>query len=126
VLGISVLVLTILRLAWWWLIDRKPLPPADMPRWQSRAATSVHGLFYVVILVMAASGIGMLVVSQAAQVLFFGAPRPLPDFDAYAPRIPHGIGGRLMVALICLHVAAALYHQFIRRDRLLRRMGLGR
>jgi cytochrome b561 len=31
-----------------------------------------------------------------------------------------------MMALVAIHVAAALYHQFVLRDRLLARMGLGR
>ena len=30
-----------------------------------------------------------------------------------------------LMALIVLHVAAALWHQFVRRDGLLRRMGFG-
>ena len=32
---------------------------------------------------------------------------------------------RAMLGLLALHVGAALYHQFIRRDRLMARMGVG-
>lgn len=124
--GISVLVLTVLRVAWWWLADRKPAGPAGIRRWQGIAARVVHGLFYVVIAGMAASGIGMLALSGAGVILFAGSPAPLPDFTAYPPRVPHGIGSRLLIALIVLHIAAALYHQFVLRDRLLARMGVGR
>jgi cytochrome b561 len=34
----------------------------------------------------------------------------------------HELGKPLMIALIALHVLAALWHQFVRRDRLLMRM----
>ena len=49
-----------------------------------------------------------------------------PDFKAFALRKVHGLLSRLAMALIALHVLAALYHQFILRDRLLPRMGLGK
>lgn len=38
VLGIGVLVLTVLRILWWWLADDRPPLPADQPRWQKVAA----------------------------------------------------------------------------------------
>jgi cytochrome b561 len=124
--GISVLLLTGLRLAWWWLVDRKPADPEGSPRWQALAASVVHKLFYLLILVMAASGLGMLVLSGAGNILFAGASGPLPVFTHFAPRIPHGIGARVLIALIVVHLCAALYHQLVRQDGLLARMGLGR
>jgi cytochrome b561 len=126
VVGISVLVLTVLRVLWWWLVDRKPADPAGTPRWQAVSAHIVHGLFYVVIAGMAASGIGMMALSGAGEVLFGGSTASLPDFTLYLPRIPHGLGARLMLALIVIHVGAALYHQYVLRDRVLARMGAGR
>jgi len=49
----------------------------------------------------------------------------LPDLNDFAPRVPHGIGARLLVALLVLHAGAALYHQIIRKDGLLSRMWFG-
>ena len=115
------LALTLARLGWW-LVDAKPAVAAGMRPLMSRAAKAVHTLFYVVILGMAASGIAMLVLSGAGAILFAGAPGTLPDFWAYPPRSLHGIGARLLLALFVLHAGAALYHQFIKRDGLLRRM----
>ncbi|WP_461512371.1 cytochrome b/b6 domain-containing protein [Rhizobium mongolense] len=40
-------------------------------------------------------------------------------------RAPHGLGARLLVALLVCHAGAALYHQFVRSDELLRRMRYG-
>jgi cytochrome b561 len=120
-IAIPVLALTIVRLGWWGF-DRKPNPVSGSPRWQERAAQAVHVLFYVVILGMIASGIGLMALSSAAPMIFGGEGAPLPDFWKYPPRLPHGIGARLLLALLVLHVGAALYHQFVRRDGLLWRM----
>jgi cytochrome b561 len=46
----------------------------------------------------------------------------LPGFWKYPPRVPHGIGARLLLGLFVLHVGAALYHYFVRGDGLLQRM----
>jgi cytochrome b561 len=86
----------------------------------------VHVLFYIVILGMIASGIGMIALSGAAPMIFGAERTLLPDFWKYPPRLPHGIGARLLLALIVLHAGAALYHHFVRRDGLLRRMWFSR
>jgi len=122
--AIVVLLLTALRIVWW-CFDRKPLPVQGSPRWQERIARWVHVAFYAVILGMAASGIGMIVLSGAAPAVF-GAPGAiLPNFTEYPPRAPHGLGGFLIFGLLVFHAGAALYHQFVRRDGLLRRMWYG-
>jgi cytochrome b561 len=124
--GIAVLALTLARLLWWVAIDRKPAYPAGQPRWQQIASAAVHSLLYLAILLMAGSGIGMMALSGAGDIVWGGAAAPLPDFRQFAPRAAHGIGATLLIALTLAHTAAALYHQFILRDRLLARMGLGR
>lgn len=75
---------------------------------------------------MVASGIGMIALSGAAPLIFGGESALLPDFWKYPPLLPHAIGARLLLALLVLHVGAALYHQFVRRDGLLWRMWLAR
>ena len=122
--GIAVLALTILRMVWWAAFDRRP-QPLPMPRWQAVAARGTHLALYVLVLALAASGIAMMALSGAGYVLFAGAPGPLPDFATLPPRAPHGVFGWLLIGLVVLHVAAALYHRFVLKDRLLTRMGLG-
>ena len=125
-LGSAVLLLTLARVGWWLFADTKPAPVAGMPQWQDRLVKAVHTLFYVVILGMAASGLGMLILSGASLVIFGNAPGPLVDFWNYPPRVAHRFGAILLITLLVMHLGGALYHQFIRRDRLLARMGLGR
>jgi cytochrome b561 len=122
-LGLAVLALTLLRLVWTlieWRRGARPGAVPGMPAWQHQFARAAHALLYIVPFGMAASGIGLMALSGAAPAIFGGDP--LPDFWRHAPRIPHGIGARLLVALLLLHVGAALYHQFLRRDGLLGRL----
>lgn len=125
-IGTAVLVLTLVRLGWWLLADRKPDDPAGVPPMQALAAGGVHGLLYLAILGLAGSGIAMIALSGAGEILFGGAPGPLPDFWNFAPHYGHAAMAWLMGALLALHVAGALYHQFILKDRLFARMGVGK
>ena len=80
---------------------------------------------WMLILGMLASGIGMMALSGAAPAVFGAAGAALPDFHDFAPRAPHGLGANLLILLLVAHVGAALHHQFVRRDGLLRRMWYG-
>lgn len=124
-LGIAVLILTLARIGWWLWADNKPKDPADVPRLQMIAAKAVHGLLYVAILGLAGSGIALFAMSGAGAILFGNAPGPLPDFWSFAPRYGHAAIARLMALLLLFHIMAALYHQFILKDRLFARMGVG-
>ncbi|WP_298822155.1 cytochrome b/b6 domain-containing protein [uncultured Roseibium sp.] len=124
-LGMVILLLTAARLLWWVFADRKPVAVTGSPAWQNLTAKFVHGLFYIVIFGMAASGIGMLVLSGAGAILFGGANAPLADFSDFAPRIPHGIGARVMIVLLLIHIGGALFHQFIKKDGSFARMWYG-
>lgn len=125
-LGIGVLILTLARIGWWMFADSKPKDPGGLPRLQLVAAQAVHGLLYVAIFGLAGSGIALLVMSGAGTILFGDAAGQLPDFWNFAPRYGHAAMARLMALLLLLHIGAALYHQFVRKDRLLARMGIGR
>jgi cytochrome b561 len=123
VLGSLVLILTLLRIGWWIWGDHRPAPVASQPPMQELAAKVVHYSVYAVILLMASSGIMTIVLSGAGPAIIAGTA--LPDFSEVVPRLAHGVMSKLLLALLAAHIAAALYHQFIRRDRLLGRMGLG-
>jgi cytochrome b561 len=123
--AIAVLVLTALRLLWWWRWDRKPPPIAGMSPFKVSAARAVHVALLVVTVAMLASGIGMMILSGAGPAVFASPGAMLPDFQEVLPRRPHGLGARAMVVLLLLHVGAALYHHFVQRDGLLKRMWWG-
>ncbi|MFC3703635.1 cytochrome b [Devosia honganensis] len=124
-LAIIVLALTLARIAWWLLADRKPAPIAGTPAWQEALARFTHRLLYLVLVIMLASGIGLLAMSGAGSILLSGAGT-LPDFTQFPPRMAHGLGAFALIALLAAHVGAALYHHLVRRDAIFRRMWYGR
>ncbi len=124
-LGLLILALTLFRIVWWLGVDNKPPPLDRTQRWPNRLASAIHFLLYAVIVLMAASGLGMMILSSAHNTLWLGTGT-LPDFFTYAPRVPHGIGANLMLALLAIHILAALYHHFILRDATLRRIWFAR
>lgn len=120
VLGVTVGALTLLRIVWWLGFDRQPGPVAGLSKTQRSLASAVHLALYVALLVMAASGAAMLILTGAAPAIFGGAP--LPDFRSVPPFMAHSLVSRLLLVLALGHVAAALWHHFIRRDGLIHRM----
>lgn len=128
-IGVTILALTLVRLAWR-VVKRPPAP--IVTGWQGRAAAAMHHLFYVL---MIAIPIGGLAVGTAKgfPTVYFGLFQ-LPDVP-FLPRGGeagmalgetigeiHGTLAWLWLALIGLHVAAALKHHFIDRDATLARI----
>lgn len=123
-LGILILVLTAGRAIWRYR-HRPPPAPAGQPRWQAGAARITHILLYVVPIVTGVSGLALLALSGAAPILFSRARGALPDFSRFPPMTAHALGAFALVGLLCFHLGAVVYHQVLRRDRLLARMGIG-
>jgi cytochrome b561 len=126
--GIVILTLSALRLLW--RLTHRPPPEPAMPSWQRGAAHAalwaLYALFFAVPLV------GWAYSSAAGfPIVVFGV-LPLPDFVpvdkalAEALKPWHGWLAYTLAAVVVLHVAAALKHQWIDRDRLLARMWPGR
>ena len=123
-LGALTLLLTIFLIVWLW-VNRRPQALPELPRWQAIAARFVHFALYGLIVAIGVSGIGLMLLSGAPEILFFGSSKALPDFQAYPPMMVHATGAFVLLGLIGLHVAAAVHHQFVRRDHVLYRMGIG-
>lgn len=131
--GVVVLTLSFVRLAWR-LTHRPPSLPAAvaaaMPPWQHWAHHGTHHALYL--LFFAVPLLGWAYSSAAGfPIVVFGL-LPLPDFVAPDKALAealkpwHGYAAYAMAALVALHVAAALKHQFIDGDGLLARMLPGR
>lgn len=123
--GLTILVLMLVRLAVR-MITAKP-PHADIGNATlNTAGVWAHWAFYVLVIAMAGSGIAMARMAGLPEIVFGGSGAPLPEsFYAYPPRYAHGIIGTLLGLLVLGHVAAALYHQAVRRDGLMSRMWFG-
>jgi len=87
----------------------------------------MHYGFYLIVLLMVASGYATAIIAGLNKIVFQGSGDPLPaSFAIYPSFIAHGYAAALLAGLIALHVLAALYHQFVRKDGLFGRMFFGR
>lgn len=124
--GISVLFLSIARLAWR-MTHRPPPLVSSLTRPEKLLARASHAAFYVLMIGMPLAGWAM---SSGAEVR-----RPLTWFGLFdIPYLPvsravgdaageaHELGGFVLAALIVLHVAAALRHHWLLKDETLARM----
>lgn len=123
--GGLILLLTLLRLVMR-LKTTHPRPATTGNTLLDRLAPATHWGLYLLVVLMAGSGIAMSVLAGLPGIVFGGVGTLPVNFDALPPRAVHGIVAKLLMLAIGLHIAAALYHQFVRRDGLLSRMGFGR
>ena len=118
-LGIALLVLATLRLLHR-LRRRVPPLPSDRPAWQRAAAHASHWLLYASMLAMPL--IGWAMVSAAGNPVVLWGAMALPPIAPHDPavysglRLAHAWLARALLALVLLHLAAALYHAWVRRD----------
>ncbi|MBD9395475.1 cytochrome b [Acidovorax sp. ACV01] len=131
--GVTLLVLSVLRLLWRATHRPPALPPAikkAMPGWQKLAHHATHGLLYA--LFFAVPLIGWAYSSAAGFPIVFLGLWQLPDFVPVSKELAeaikpwHQITAFAMAGLVVLHIAGALKHQIVDRDGLLSRMLPGR
>lgn len=123
--GVLILALMLARLV---VRNRSRRPPAAPTgnAFLDRVAWASHRMFYPAVFGMAASGLIMAFQTHLPEVLFAHHGALPKDFWVYPIRTVHFVISRVLMALIALHVAGALYHTLVLRDGLLRRMVFGR
>lgn len=123
--GITVLVLTVGRVLWR-IAHRPPPLPADVRGWERGAAHAVHWGLYALLIIMPLTGWLMSSGPKRYPLTWFGL-FDIPYLSASAgvarsAHEAHELLGLLMAALVVIHIAAALRHHLILRDRVLGRM----
>lgn len=128
-LGIAILAASLLRLAWRLYRAPPALPAAvsaGMPGWQHAAHRAVHGLLYALFFAVPLAGWAYSSAS-GFQIVWLGR-WPLPDWVPADKALAQALQGwhaalaYALAALVLLHVAAVLKHQWLDRDGLLARM----
>lgn len=118
-LGIAILVLALIRLALR-LRFGSPSLPADLPEPMKLAAHLSHYALYALMIAMPLIGWAMLSAAAYPVVLVPGwnLPAILPQSDRLHTLLwnAHFYLAFAFFAVILLHVAAALFHAFVRRD----------
>lgn len=124
-LGVTVVLLLVVRLAWR-LGHRPPPLPASVPRWQQHLAGLTHGVLYLLMAVVPVSG-WLMSSAKGFQTVYFGV-LPLPDLLAKDQALGdllkavHDAANDALLVLVVLHAVAALKHHLLDRDDVLSRM----
>jgi cytochrome b561 len=122
--GIVILILIVMRLAW--RLAHPVAPESSLPAWQRLASESVHWLLYVLVLATTITGWVFASFRGWSVSFFFLAPMPmLASNNPAAGKIIDGWHQALewsLLVVIGIHVAAALAHIFVYRDRIMQRM----
>jgi cytochrome b561 len=123
--GVMILAVAVIRLGWR-LTHGEPAPVDGLPPWQVQAARLVHWLLYLLLFFIPL--LGWINASyRGMPIVMFGFELP----ELVAPRSAawrwtgnvHGLlANYVLLALVGLHVLAALYHYVVRRDGVLQRM----
>ncbi len=123
--GLTILMLALLRLLWRFFSAPPPFPAA-MPRWQVWVAKLTHYAFYTLLFLLPVSGLVMSAASNYP-VSYFGL-FTIPNMVAPDETLKEIMKERhemlfdILVVVAFVHVVAALKHHFVDRDDVLRRM----
>ena len=124
-LGCTVFGLACVRLLWRQWHPAPPYPVA-MSQLQQKAATGLHGLMYFLIFAVPLSGY-FYSLAAGVPVVYLGLfPLPVlidpnPEWKPILKQVHYALNVVLLGGF-CLHVLAALKHQFIDRDNLFKRI----
>jgi cytochrome b561 len=122
-IGTTILLLIFVRLAW--RLTHPVAPENSLAPWQRLSAEAVHWLLYALVLATTITGWLFASFRGWSMSFFFLAPMPMLAENAAAGKIIDGLHQAMewsLLAVIGLHVAAALAHLFIYRDRIMQRM----
>ncbi|MBP0465188.1 cytochrome b [Roseomonas sp. PWR1] len=124
-LGVLVLGFAALRVAWRAV---SPPPPPEGAAWQRLAARGMHLALILLTVGLPLTGLFDRWARGRAVTVFGGIPLPAP-FALPGGRLwgeAHEVLANLLLVAVAAHVLAALWHQFVLRDRALTRMLPGR
>jgi len=124
--GITVLALMVLRLVWR-VIAGAPQAVPGTPGWQHRIASATHGLLYALTFAVPLSGWLYDSVSGLRPMRWFGLfkmPKIAAPSQELQPLVRdwHEWLFWILIALVAVHAAAALYHHLFQHDATLSRM----
>jgi cytochrome b561 len=124
-IGMLVLILALVRIAWKILNRSQPAPIGDVA-WQRKAAAAGHGMLYLLILLQPLTGwimasAGDSPVSLFGWVSFPALVGPGKDLHETMEGV-HEFLFWLTVAVAAAHAAVALFHHWVLKDDTLRRM----
>lgn len=125
IMGDLVLILTLIR-TYFLRKDGKPAPVVGGNATLNKVATGMHHLLYTLLIALPISGMVMINTTGLLAALQSNDASKLPDLEKFTSHEVHAAIVAIILLTIALHVVAALYHQFILKDNLIRRMAMKR
>jgi cytochrome b561 len=126
--GVTLWVLAIARLGWRLGFAVRPPLPSTLPALQRHAAALTEGALYLLLLIQPLTGLAQSVTrGRPFQLFLFQAPAVMArdkPLTVVFHRI-HELTAWVLVALIAVHVGAALVHRLVLKDRVLQSMWPG-
>lgn len=122
--GLTILFLMVLRLLWA-LTNPKPVQPRTTAPLLRLSAQLVHYALYLFVIVMAAAGwVGAVAGGRPPHLGDFMFSLPIEQDKGLAETAftIHGYVAWVLIALVTVHVLAALYHHLVKKDEVLSRM----
>jgi cytochrome b561 len=120
-IGLSILAFTLFRL----VIRFTSQLPAPLPESNpllEQLGKVVHYVLYLFTILTTLSGIYLAISAELPAVLLNNIGVLPKDYEDFIAHEAHDIFANLLLLTIALHVAAAIYHQFILKDGLISRM----
>jgi cytochrome b561 len=122
--GLLVLILIVLRFAW--RLIHPVAPESSLSPWQRLSSEAVHWLLYALVLATTVTGWLFASFRGWSMPFFYLVPMPMLAADnAAAGRTINGLHQAMewaLLVMIGIHIAAALAHIFIYRNRIMQRM----
>jgi cytochrome b561 len=122
--GVVILTLILLRFAW--RLTHPVAPESSLPPWQRLSSEAVHWLLYAAVLATTVTGWAFASFRGWSVSLFYRVPVPMLSAENAAAGKAidgwHQAAQWALLVLIGIHVAAALAHLFVYRDRIMQRM----
>lgn len=124
--GLGTLVLLLMLARWGWRLTHQPPEPEPMVNWQLKLSKVTHWAFYGLLVLQPVFGI-----LQASYIDYPVKAFGIIDYSSLAIDNKgsyeifhelHEFTAALLIVLVTLHVLAAIYHHFMVKDNVMRRM----
>lgn len=120
ILGLVILVLTIVR---FFIVRKQNLEPLLMTPFRAKVMKINHTLIYIVLMLVAISGIALAKGTGLGEMVFFGVNGELYNsFKEFPMGIAHGILTKILIVLIVMHIIGVVSYKVKTDSKILKRM----
>jgi len=120
-MGTVVLLLTLFRV-YFFFKNERPERVNTGSKINNKLVIWIHNSFYFVLLGLALSGIGVMVVGGYGDALMNGSPELMKPHGQIPPLKAHGLFATIIMILLVFHVVGVMKHFILRRENMFKRI----